>query len=48
MIENYDPSDTMNPEIEAQEITRLEFARMWGINGVVPDSVKTMLLIAYL
>ena len=37
----------MKPEIERQEITRLEFARMWGTNGVVPDSVKTMLLIAY-
>lgn len=37
----------MKPEIEKQEITRLEFARMWGTGGDVPDSVKTMLLMAY-
>lgn len=36
----------MKTEIEGQEITMLEFARMWGTYGVVPDSSKTMLLIA--
>ena len=36
----------MNTEIEGHEITRLEFARMWGTTGIVPDSSKAMLLIA--
>lgn len=36
----------MKTEIKGDEITRLEFARMWGTNGVVPDSSKAMLLVA--
>ena len=36
----------MKTKIELQEITVMEFARMWGTNGAVPDSSKTMLLIA--
>jgi hypothetical protein len=36
----------MKTEIESHQISRLEFARMWGASGVVPDSSKAMLLIA--
>lgn len=37
----------MKTEIESHKITELEFARMWGTNGVVPDSSQAMLLIAH-
>jgi len=36
----------MKTEIEAHQITEIEFARMWGTSGVVPDSSKKMLMIA--
>src|ERR1700739_3611775 len=37
----------MKTDFKSSEISELEFARMWGASGVVPDSSKTMLLIAY-
>lgn len=37
----------MKTDFKSPEISELEFARMWGTNGVVPDSSKVMLPIAY-
>ena len=36
----------MKTEIEGHQITEIEFARMWGTSGVVPESSKNMLMIA--